>query len=93
LLFHLLKWRNQPEHRSGCWKNSIFDARYRIQRIVADSPSLPAQLLERTYKKAQRLDPENPVVDPRTFPETRPRTVEQILDEDWFPWLVKKYAD
>jgi iron-sulfur cluster repair protein YtfE (RIC family) len=88
LLFHLLKWRYQPEHRSGGWKNSILDARYQIQRIVADSPSLrslPAQLLEKTYVKARRLDPENPVVESRAFPEICPWTVEQILDEDWLP--------
>ncbi len=40
ILEHLIKWRYQPQKRKTGWRSSIREHRDRIQRIIADSPSL-----------------------------------------------------
>ena len=37
---HLLKWRFQPEMRSGAWRSAVVRARDRIAKLLNDSPSL-----------------------------------------------------
>ena len=52
LLFHLLKWRYQPEKQSGNWRSSVSQARRRIEDVLADNPSLrpfPAEALASAY--------------------------------------------
>jgi hypothetical protein len=44
LLTHLLKWRRQPERRSGSWTASIKVQRRGLERHLADNPSLRARL-------------------------------------------------
>ena len=88
ILFHLLKWRYQPEQRSESWANSIADSRLAIRLILEDSPSLkayPAEVLEDAYRQARRQNPQNPAVDPGQFPASCPWTVEQALREDFWP--------
>ena len=45
LLMHLLKWQFQPGKRSNSWKGTINEQRYKISRILDDSPSLHPYLL------------------------------------------------
>lgn len=88
ILFHLLKWRYQPEQRSESWENSIADSRLAIRLILEDSPSLkayPAEVLEDAYRQARRQNPQNPAVDRGRFPASCPWTVEQALREDFWP--------
>ena len=52
LLLHLLKWHYQPQRRSDSWLDSITDARFQIELLLKDSPSLkeyPSQQLELCY--------------------------------------------
>lgn len=51
LLAHLLKWHHQPSGRSGSWRGTIFENCTRIDRLLAESPSL-----------RNRLDPNGEVV-------------------------------
>ncbi len=46
VLLHLLKWQFQPEQRSTSWRGSIREHRRHISRILKDSPSLNAYLLQ-----------------------------------------------
>jgi hypothetical protein len=88
ILFHLLKWRYQPERRSGSWQNSVEDSRAVIRQILKDSPSLRSytkDILEDAYRQARRKNPQNPAVDPKQFPATCPWTLEQVLDDEFWP--------
>lgn len=88
LLFHLLKWRYQPAHRSESWVRSIQDARTEIELILEDSPSLktyPAEVLNSAYQKTLRKDPENPAIESIELPLICPWTIEQVLDVDFWP--------
>jgi len=88
LLMHLLKWRYQPEHRSGSWRGTIAEARKRILQKIAQSPGmkpkLPAWFAE-TYADARELAHYETGLPLDTFPETAPFSLEQALDQDFLP--------
>ena len=90
LLMHLLKWRYQPEMRqtSRSWESTIIEHRDRIEVISDDSPSLRRQIpaiLAGAYPRARRLASSETGLPLETFPGMCPWTVEQILDETFWP--------
>jgi len=87
LLEHLLKWRytfpEQTQDKDG-WIDTIGQARTAIELIIEASPSLKSYLSEtlaRSYQWATRLN--RPIR--HRFPEQCPWTIEQVLDDDFFP--------
>lgn len=46
LLMHMLKWDQQPEHKTRSWQFSIAEHRRRINRYLKRSPSLKSRLPE-----------------------------------------------
>jgi hypothetical protein len=89
LVKHLLKWRYQARRQSRSWRQSIWTARRAILRVVADSqPSLQPQvpdLLTKHYPAIRRYTAQETRLPLTTFPEVCPWTVEQILDEEFWP--------
>lgn len=88
LLEHFLKWVYQPERRSTSWTRTMVTQRAGIRRLLEQNPSFrpsyPAVVAE-AYDDAVRIAS---VVTKRprgTFPGTCPWTVEQLLDQDFFP--------
>jgi len=91
LVMHLLKWCYQPEERplhGRSWQNSINHQRMEIPLLLRDNPSLRPQLsviLTDGYPQA-RVHASNETGKPlATFPQDCPWTVEQILDDDFWP--------
>jgi hypothetical protein len=88
LLWHLLKWAYQPDHRGPSWLTSIGNARAEIADRLEDYPSLrplvPA-LLASAYPRARRLAASETGLPLATFPETCPWPIAQVLDEDFLP--------
>jgi hypothetical protein len=88
LLAHLLKWQHQPERRGSSWRRTIRDQRTGIARRLRRTPSLAGCLqddewwddawADGVYAAGRETGIEN-------FPEQRPWTTEQILDDDWLP--------
>lgn len=88
VLWHLLKWRYQPQNRSSSWQGSIAEHRIRIRKALGDSPSLNNYLNEvfaETYQDAIKVASEETGLDPKTFPTTCEWTLSQALDETWRP--------
>jgi hypothetical protein len=88
VLRHLIKWRYQPSKRSSSWIRSIDEHRDRIERSVADSPSLMGELRESLadeYRRARRSALRETRLSPSTVPETCPFSIEQVLDPDYLP--------
>lgn len=50
LMMHIIKWRIQPERRSGSWAGSVFSARLEIARIQRDKPSLNRRFVESLWE-------------------------------------------
>jgi hypothetical protein len=86
----LLKWRYQPERRIGghSWENTINTQRNDIDDLRHDSPSLRPQVQERLtqqYGKVRRLALRETRLAESAVPESCPWTVEQVLDDDFWP--------
>lgn len=88
ILLHLLKWRHQPDRRGASWESSIRNGRDEVEEILADSPSLNAQLvdsLETEYRRARRIAASETGLPMNTFSDQCPFTVEQVLDAEYWP--------
>ena len=88
LLLHLLKWRYQPGKRGPSWEASILNQRNRIADHLDDNPSLKPllpQALASAYRSARREAIAETGFAGSTFPDACPWTVEEVLDEGFWP--------
>jgi hypothetical protein len=88
LLAHLLKWRHQPEQRSGSWRGTIIEQRTRLARLLRQNASLKARRREffaEAYADARELAAGETELPIETFPEQSPWTIEQAEDRDFWP--------
>jgi hypothetical protein len=88
LMMHLLKWQFQPLHRSRSWQSTIRVQRWRIGRLLKESPSLRGKVGDLSleeYAAAREQASAETGFALRTFPRTLPYTAEQILDERFYP--------
>ncbi len=88
LLLHCLKWKYQPEMRSGSWRSSIRNSRLGIRDRIEESPSLqelPEQILEKCYGVARSNAADETGLDRSVFPAICPFTLTDLLQEDFLP--------
>jgi len=88
LLAHLLKWRHQPDRRGKSWRLTIVEQRRRLRRHLHDNPSLRAVLpeaLDDAYGDARIAAARETDLEPDTFPATCPWTVDEIMDDHFWP--------
>lgn len=88
VLLHLLKWKYQPQQRSGGWRGSIAEHRIRIRKALQDSPSLKNSLsvaFAETYQDAITIASQETGLEPETFPTSCEWALQQVLDEAWLP--------
>ena len=88
LLLHLLKWRHQPQQRGSSWAISIAKQRDGLADLLEDSPSLKPQLvtqLDKAYVRAWRYASQETGLPLTTFSATCPFTVEQAIDDQFWP--------
>lgn len=86
VVFHLLKWRYQPEKRSNSWKSSIREHRRRIQDLLADSPSLknyPSEIFTSCYIAAKKQASDETGLSIFAFPTECPYSLTDCLNEDF----------
>ncbi len=88
LLSHLLKWHFQPENRGTSWRATVNVQRKDIARLLRKNPSLNAQVGEfiaEVYESAVQIAWGQTGVDYIIFPVACPYTVDQVLDESFWP--------
>ena len=88
LLLHTLKWAYQADRRSTSWRLTIEEQRRQIARYLKRNPSLKSwqgQAVADAYGDALiRAELETGL--PRdTFPSVCPYTLEQMLDDTFWP--------
>lgn len=91
LLAHLLKWQFQSEKLTPSWKYTIIEQRKQVNKILKRSPSLKHDLNETlvdAYDSARRYAASETHLQLDTFPLTCPYSLEQTLDDKFYP-LVK----
>jgi len=90
LIAYLLKWQFQPEQRSGSWQGSIDEQRVKIVKQLEESPSLKNQLIEgikAAFPDALKLAIKETKLPSKMFPKECPYSMEQLLDEDFYPHI------
>lgn len=82
-LLKLKYWESERERNKGHWESEVVNFRVLLKKRLQESPSLKAKL-EDIY---QEILPGSKKSLSRLFelPEQINLTLEQILDEDWFP--------
>jgi hypothetical protein len=91
LLVNLLKltyWTRERSRNQGHWQGEIRNFRRQILREIKDSPSLKPYILEifeECYQFARKETQVRTQLPLDTFPAILIGSLEQILDEDWFP--------
>lgn len=88
LLAHLLKWKFQSTRRSNSWKYTIKEQRLRLNRLLAESPSLKKELekkLNESYQDACYIALSETGLDEAIFPKKCPFSLRQALEQDFFP--------
>jgi hypothetical protein len=88
VLMHLLKWKYQPQKRSGSWESSIRTNRDEIAQILIDSPSLknyPVQVLDQAYPLSRKNAASETGLALTIFPETSPFSIEDVLNQEFWP--------
>ena len=91
LLEHLLKlkcWDTERERNQGHWKGEIRTFRRQIKDELKDSPSLKPYILEIfevCYQEARKEASDRTQLIIDFFPLIPIGSLEQILDENWFP--------
>ncbi|MEY2977483.1 MAG: DUF29 domain-containing protein [Prochlorotrichaceae cyanobacterium] len=88
LIAHLLKWQFQSDRRSKSWERTIKEQRKALAFHLKKVPSLKPKLRDSDWLEAIWSDAvtiairETALAD---FPENCPWTIEEILDQGWFP--------
>jgi hypothetical protein len=88
LVLHLLKMQCQPERHSRSWDVTVITQRVDIKLLLKDSPSLGPTLavtLGEIYDTARREAAQETGLALTCFASTCPFTLEQILDDEYWP--------
>ena len=88
LIVHLLKWQYQPELQSRSWVTTITVQRDDLAALLADNPTLSAQLTDfvaDVYPRAVKRAVQVTGLRISAFPESCPFRTEEIMDESFWP--------
>ena len=91
LLMHLLKWQYQPAYQGRSWKFTIIEQRRRIEGHLEENPGLAGRLPElitTAYSYAVTAAVRETGLAPETFPTDCPWSLEQLMDQDYWPAAV-----
>jgi hypothetical protein len=83
LLVHLLKWEQQPDHRSRSWELTIQEQREELQDLLESGVlrNFAVQELSKAYQKALRRAAVDTGMAEDTFPVDCPYTLDQAVGE------------
>lgn len=81
LLAHLLKWRHQPDRRTGSWRTTIEVQRQELEELLESGTlRLHAEgILEKAYRNGVRQAAAESGLPESEFPQTCPYSLEDLL--------------
>jgi hypothetical protein len=88
LLAHLLKWQAQPERRGVSWEATIDEQRLSLIEHLEENPSSRptlSKVMVKAWRRAVLSATRETELARTTFPGECPWSVEQVLDETFYP--------
>lgn len=88
VLAHLIKYKYQPDYRSGSWRASIKEHRRRINKSIQKHPNLRKyyeNIFEDCYPPALDWVVGESGLSPDIFPQQCPFTSQQVIDSEFLP--------
>ena len=89
ILWHLLKYLQEPEKQTRSWALTLFEHRERIEEDLENSPSLKSFLteenLKKCYNKARKKAAIETGINLEKFPKNCPFTLAEALDFEFIP--------
>ena len=92
LVMHMLKWDQQPEHRTPSWIFSIREQRRRYADVLADNPGLKSRLDEallKAYPDARDWAADETHLPLDELPAECPYTWDEVLERPFDFYSVK----
>ena len=93
LMMHMLKWDQQPEHRTPSWIFSIREQRRRFDEVLRDNPGLKPRMAEArdaAYPDARDWAADETHLPPDEFPTACPYTWDELRERPFDFDSVKK---
>ena len=89
ILWHLLKYLQEPEKQTRSWALNLFEHRERIEEDLENSPSLKSFLTEENFKKCYNKARKKAAIETginlEKFPKDCPFTLAEALDFEFIP--------
>lgn len=89
ILWHLLKYLQEPEKQTRSWALNLFEHRERIEEDLENSPSLKSFLTEENFKKCYNKAKKKAAIETGInldkFPNDCPFTLAEALDFEFIP--------
>jgi len=89
ILWHLLKYLQEPEKQTRSWALNLFEHRERIEEDLENSPSLKSFLTEENFKKCYNKARKKAAIETGInldkFPKDCPFTLAEALDFEFIP--------
>ena len=89
ILWHLLKYLQEPEKQTRSWALNLFEHRERIEEDLENSPSLKSflteEILKKCYNKARQKAAIETGINLAKFPKACPFTLAEALDFEFIP--------
>lgn len=83
LMLHVIKWQAQPERRSRSWQRTINQARWEIEDIQEETPSLNRAVIERVWANCLRSALEDAEVEMGQKPTVTALSWEEVFDREY----------
>ncbi len=83
LIAHLLKWRHQPEQRSGSWRGTVEVQRQELAELLESRVlrNHAGEVLDKAYANGMRQAIAETGLPESTFPGTCPYSLDALLSE------------
>jgi Domain of unknown function DUF29 len=90
IMIHILKWKYQPQKRSRSWNKSILNARFEIEDVQEETPSVTKKSIElewsKAFEKAIRLAADEMKMTDKEERNFKPEilTWEEVFEKEYY---------
>ena len=84
LMMHVLKWKSQPERRTGSWAGSIYESRDEIEAIQEEMPSLSDEYVRSVWAACFSKAKRRARAETQKKIESTDLTWQEVFEDDFF---------